>query len=140
MKGRPLAQSLTIKRVDYLAMLAHLQAVYPLEGCGLLAGRAGRVQRVYPVDNALRSPTEYEMDPHQQLKAMLDLEDAGLELLAIYHSHPQGPQEPSPTDVARAYYPEAAQIIVSLADPQRPSARAFSIAGGQVEELLLEIV
>ena len=121
-------------------MLAQLQAVYPLEGCGLLAGRAGRVERVYPVDNALHSPFEYEMDPRQQLQAMLDLEDAGWELLAIYHSHPHGPPDPSATDVARAYYPEALHVIVSLANHERPSVRAFSISGGQVEEVLLEIV
>lgn len=131
---------LTMTRRDYRTMLAHLQAVYPLEGCGLLAGRAGRVERLYSVDNALRSPTEYEMDPRQQLQAMLELEDAGWELLAIYHSHPHGPAEPSATDVARAYYPEALHVIVSLANRERPSVRAFSIAGGQVEEVLLEIV
>ncbi len=80
------------------------------------------------------------MDPHQQLRAMLDLEGAGWELLAIYHSHPHGPPEPSATDVARAYYPEALQVIVSLADRERPSVRAFSVTGGQVEEVSLEIV
>lgn len=135
-----MAETLSIRRSDYRAMLSQLQAVYPLEGCGLLAGRAGRVARLYPVDNALRSSTEYEMDPHQQLRAMLDLEEAGWELLAIYHSHPHGPPEPSATDVARAYYPEALQVIVSLADRERPSVRAFSVTGGQVEEVLLEIV
>lgn len=135
-----MAETLSIRRSDYRAMLSQLQAVYPLEGCGLLAGRAGRVARLYPVDNALRSSTEYEMDPHQQLRAMLDLEEAGWELLAIYHSHPHGPPDPSATDVARAYYPEALQVIVSLADRERPSVRAFSVTGGQVEEVLLEIV
>ncbi len=135
-----MAEILSMKRSDYLAMLSQLRAVYPLEGCGLLAGRAGRVERLYPVDNALRSPTEYEMDPRQQLQAMLDLENAGWELLAIYHSHPHGPPEPSATDVARAYYPEALHVIVSLADRKRPSVRTFSISGGQVEEVLLEIV
>lgn len=136
----PSVETLVIKRSDYVAMLDHLRATYPLEACGLLAGRAGRVERLYPVDNALRSPHAYEMEPRQQLQAMLDLEDAGWELLAIYHSHPHGPPEPSATDVARAYYPEALHVIVSLADRRRPAVRAFAIGGGQVEEVLLEIV
>ena len=135
-----MTKTLVIKRTDYLAMLAQLQDVYPLEGCGLLAGRGGRVERIYPVDNALRSPTEFEMDPGQQVQAMFDLEEAGWEMVAIYHSHPYGPPEPSTTDVARAFYPEVLQVIVSLADRERPSVRAFAIAGGQVEEVLLEIV
>ena len=121
-------------------MLAHLQAVFPREGCGLLAGHAGCVERFYPVDNVRRSPIEYEMDPQQQLQAMLEMDNVGWELLAICHSHPNGPPEPSATDIARAYYPEALQVIVSLADRERPSVRAFSITGGQVEEVLLEIV
>lgn len=136
----PSTETLVIKRSDYVAMLDHLRAIYPLEACGFLAGRAGCVERLYPVDNAHRSPHEYKMDPRQQLRAMRDLADAGWELLAIYHSHPHGPPQPSAADVARAYYPELLHVIVSLADRRRLSVRAFTIAGGQVEEVLLEIV
>jgi proteasome lid subunit RPN8/RPN11 len=133
-------QTLSIPRRQYEAMLKQLRRAYPLEACGLLAGSDGRVMRVYAVENALHSRSEYEMEPRQQVEAMLALEEAGWELLAIYHSHPDGPQTPSPTDVARANYPQAAQVIVSLADREQPVARAFTIAEGKVDEISLRIV
>lgn len=121
-------------------MLRHLQDAYPLEACGILAGRDGRVRRVYAVDNLLRSPVAFEMEPQQQLHAMLHLEEAGLEMLAIYHSHPKGPQTPSPTDIAQAYYPDVAHVIVSLADRRHPSIRAFTIREGAFDEIVLKIM
>ena len=126
---------LQIKRPLLEKMLDHLQACYPLEGCGLLAGDAqGRVTAVYPIENSLHSPTTYEMEPHQQIEAMLALEAAGWQLLAIYHSHPQGPEQPSTTDIAQAYYPEALHIIVSLREQTVPVVRAFQILGQEVIE------
>lgn len=124
----------------YEEMVAHLQNEYPLEGCGLLAGSGGRVSGHYPVSNRLRSPTAYEMEPKEQLRAMLDMEDRAWELVAVYHSHPHGPEEPSPTDIAKATYPDAAQVIVSFRRPDSPKARAFYVVDGRFDEIELAIV
>jgi proteasome lid subunit RPN8/RPN11 len=131
---------LQIERPHLKQMLAHLQACYPLEGCGLLAGDGeGRVTAVYPIENMLRSPTAYEMEPRQQIEAMLALEAAGWQLVAIYHSHPQGPEEPSPTDIALAFYPEVAYVIVSLQKLTEPTMRMFRIFGEEVVEQKIKI-
>lgn len=132
--------ALTIPSMEYEAMIRYLLSVYPLEGCGLMAGRQQCVQRLYHVENILHSPVAYKMDPRQQLEAMLAVENAGLRLLGIYHSHPQGPETPSRDDVTRATYPEVAYVIVSLADRRRPVARAFAISEGQIDELEMAIV
>lgn len=130
---------LKIKRPLYQTMLAHLQAEYPREACGILAGPSGQAEHLYPIDNILRSPVAYEMDPQQQLAAMLDLESQGWQMTAIYHSHPTGPERPSPTDVAQAYYPESVYVIVSLADRENPVARGFGIENGRFHEVTLKI-
>jgi proteasome lid subunit RPN8/RPN11 len=39
------------------------------------------------------------------------MEAQGLEMVGIYHSHPHGPDSPSPTDIAEAYYPDAVYLI-----------------------------
>ena len=129
-----------IRRKDYELMLDQLQAAYPLEACGLLAGRDQVVYAHYPVDNRLASRTMYEMEPEQQLAAMLDLEERGWEILAIYHSHPGGPETPSPLDIAQAYYPDSAYIIVSLRNRQQPSVRAFTIVENQVQEIPFRVI
>ncbi|HOU42006.1 MAG TPA: M67 family metallopeptidase [Promineifilum sp.] len=127
--------TLILSRALREEMLAHAAGLWPEEACGLLAGREERAVRLYPVENSLHSPVAYEMEPVQQVRAMLALEAEGLELLAIYHSHPDGPAQPSATDIAAAYYPDAVQLILSLADRQRPSLRAFTIIAGVVAEV-----
>ena len=75
------------------------------------------------------------MEPTQQIKSMLNIEAKGLTLLAIFHSHPHGPQTPSETDIAKAYYPEVVHLIISLRTRAKPVARAFTIIERQVNEI-----
>ena len=128
-------QTLTLTRALLDEMLAHATGLWPEEACGLVGGREGRAARLYPVENVRHSPVAFEMEPVQQIKALLAMEAEGLELIAIYHSHPHGPARPSMTDVANAYYPDAVQLIISLADRARPSVRAFTIVDGTVTEV-----
>lgn len=137
------APTLSISRILFDAVLDHLRAVYPEEGCGIIAGRDSEgaivAVAVYPVVNQLHSRTEYAMDPRQQVETMLTIAAAGLEMVAVFHSHPYGPAGPSATDIARAYYPEALQLIVSFARPEAPLARLFVMETGRVEAATLII-
>ncbi|MCZ7670746.1 MAG: M67 family metallopeptidase [Chloroflexi bacterium] len=120
-------------------MLSHLQAHYPEEACGILAGPPGQAVQLYPIDNIWRSPVAYEMAPQQQLAAMLEIEARGWQMTAVYHSHPTGPERPSAADVAQAYYPESVYIIVSLAEREQPVVRGFIIENGRFHEINLVI-
>jgi len=86
-------------------MRAHVESCLPLEACGLLAGTLSTVLQVIPVANAARSPVRFQMEPREQLAALDHIEAGGLELLGIFHSHPDGPGAPSATDIAEAAYP-----------------------------------
>ena len=130
---------LTIAASIHWTMLAHCRFVKPQEACGLLAGVDGCATVLYVIENRLHSSVAYEMDGRQQVLAMLDAEDRGLQLLAVYHSHPNGPASPSSRDIREAYYPELVQVIVSLADAERPVARAFLIAAGETASLDLRV-
>ena len=70
---------------------------------------------------------------------MREIRAAGLELLGIYHSHPQGENSPSPRDLERAYYPEAAYFIVSPRYDAAQPIRAFAIRDGRAAELDIEL-
>jgi [CysO sulfur-carrier protein]-S-L-cysteine hydrolase len=109
------------------------------ESCGLLSGRDFTIKNFYPTKNASPTPTtSYEIAPPDLFRIMREIRKNNLELIAIYHSHPTTESTPSPTDIARAYYPEAAYIIVS---PQsREPIRAFQIRDSQVTELAIEIL
>jgi proteasome lid subunit RPN8/RPN11 len=115
-------------------IVEHARRGYPAEVCGLVAGRDGVAIAAYPGRNISPTPADtYELD-HDTLARVIDFEDAGLELVAIYHSHPRGPETPSPTDIARAYYSESVYLIVSLATPDQPVVRGFSITDRKARE------
>ncbi len=88
-----------------------VEAALPEEACGLLFGRGQRVDRAAAIENELHSRLRFRLEPRAQLSAMQSAEDDGLELLGIYHSHPEGPAQPSATDLQEAAYPEAAYLI-----------------------------
>lgn len=122
-------------------MLAHLQAVYPEEGCGLLSGSVAMVATAHhAIENRLHSPTAFEMEPRQQIQVFLAIEACGEMVLAMYHSHPHGPTHPSPTDMTGAYYPEIPQIIVSLAKLDSPIVKAFWLTTDAFTELPWQMV
>lgn len=119
-------------------LISHCRAEYPNEACGLLAGKAGEATRVFEMTNAERSPVIYRMEPKEQLRVFNEIEQDNLELVGIYHSHTRSAAYPSATDVQWAYYPEAAYVIVSLAED--PAVlRAFSIVNRQVAEIEMEL-
>lgn len=120
-------------------MIEQARTEYPNECCGLLATENGRVVARYPITNRDASPVHYTMEPGEQLHAVLDIDDRGWDLGAIYHSHTHTPAFPSPTDIELAFYPEALYLIVSLADEEHPEVCGFSIVDGAVRERALEI-
>ena len=121
-------------------LLAEARRLPELECCGLLAGRDGVISAVLPARNLLASATAYEIEAAELFALFRRMRSEGLEHLGIYHSHPRGDNAPSPSDVERAFYPEAAYFIVSpLANVARP-VRAFRIVQGRVRELTLRLV
>ncbi len=102
---------LLLRREDYLAMSQHVACEAPLEACGLVAGAARQSQGVYPVPNVLRSPVRFRMAPEDQWRAMKTIMEQGLDILAIYHSHPTGPPWPSAIDTQEMAYPDSAYLI-----------------------------
>jgi proteasome lid subunit RPN8/RPN11 len=130
-------KQIMIRRPIFDTLLAHVQAFYPQEACGFLAGTGQSIQHQYVIENILQSTVAYEMNAQQQIEAMLHVEELGVELLASYHSHPAGPCWPSPTDIAQAYYPGLLYLIVSLNNRSTPEIKAFKIAENEVEEITL---
>src|SRR5262245_17599065 len=115
-------------------MVAHARAELPNEACGLLAGPDGRIERFYAMRNADDSPQTYRLDPKEQFEVWKEIDDAGWEVRGVFHSHTHTQAYPSETDRSQASIPEAFYLLVSLADPERPDLRGFTIRDGEVEE------
>ena len=119
-------------------ILAHAREEAPNECCGMVAGADGRPVRVYRAINAAASPLRYEIEPHDQYRIEMAIEDAGMELAAIYHSHTRSDPYPSQTDINLAFHPHVLYLIVGLAG-QEPELRAYRIVDGRVEGAELEV-
>ena len=121
-------------------ILVHARKGYPNEVCGLIAGKNGLVSRIFRTTNIDESSISYMMEPAEQFRAFKEMRVEGLELLAIYHSHPTSPAYPSQTDVRLAYYPEAAYLIASLQNVGAPVIKGFRILDGKITEEMLEFI
>jgi proteasome lid subunit RPN8/RPN11 len=122
----------------YEDVVAHARAEAPNECCGMIATRDGEAVRVYRARNAAASPLRYEIDGAEQFEIQMAIEDAGLDLGAIYHSHTRSDPYPSQTDINLAFYPDSLYLIVGLARGE-PEVRAYTIRDGRVAEAELVI-
>ena len=124
-------------------LLRHARAEVPNEACGLLAGdlAAGTASAYHPARNADASPYVYTVHPDDLVRIVLGIEDAGHDLVAIFHSHTHTPAVPSPTDRRQARYP-VVYLVATLSDPDATAAeslRAWRIEDGQSWEVALEL-
>jgi proteasome lid subunit RPN8/RPN11 len=80
---------------------------YPREACGLLIGRfqghVTSVEHVHAARNLASAPDRFELDPVDHLAAEDRARDAGLEVVGVWHSHPNEPAVPSDLDRAQAF-------------------------------------
>lgn len=125
-------------------LLAHAREELPNEACGLLSGdlATGRAPHYHRARNAEASPLRYNVHPDDLVRIVFAIDEAGEDLVAIFHSHTHTPAVPSPTDLRSAQYPGVFYLLATLSDPSAPPAsalRAWRIHGGQSFEVPLRI-
>jgi proteasome lid subunit RPN8/RPN11 len=102
------------------AVFAHAQAELPNECCGLMGGKfdatgTAVVVRHYPLVNEAASPVRYRCEGRSLFFAHKDMRYSGLELLAVYHSHPTSEPVPSKSDLAENFVGDGVMhLIISL--------------------------
>ena len=131
---------LKLNKIQTLALIKHSKKAHPKEACGLLAGQGSKVFKIYPVSNISKKPTRFLIKPEEQVKIMKEIEDLGLEMIGIYHSHTNKKAYPSDTDIKMAFYPEASYVIISLADKDNPEIKSFKIIEGSIKEEKIKII
>jgi proteasome lid subunit RPN8/RPN11 len=129
-------------------VVAHALDEAPNECCGMIAARNGEAVAVHRARNVHASPLRYEVDPRDQHRIQSGIEDEGLDLGAIYHSHTRSDPYPSQTDVNLAYMPETdllafpgtLYVIVGVKDRANPVIRAWTFEDRRPVEASLEVV
>jgi proteasome lid subunit RPN8/RPN11 len=129
-------------------LIAHALEGAPHEVCGVVAGREGRVERVFRVRNIANTigadehvfrdrqtdapaagqlEMDYYMDPLEYGRVEDEVDASGLEVLGYYHSHPRSEARPSPRDIRLARWLDYLYVLVSLQHQQHPEVRAWRI-------------
>ncbi len=120
-------------------MVAHAREEAPNECCGMVGSNDGEAVAVYRAANAEASPLRFRIDPEEQLALHNRIDDAGLELGAIYHSHTRTEPRPSQTDINFAkMWPGVLWIIVGL-NGGEVDVQTWRIDGGKVSDAELSV-
>jgi proteasome lid subunit RPN8/RPN11 len=121
-------------------MIAHALEGFPLEVCGILGGSGDAVTSIYRMTNTDASNEHFMMEPKEQFAVVKDLRAKGIDMLGIYHSHPETPARPSEEDIKLALTPDVSYLIVSLAEAGSPDIKSFKINAGIVQKEAIEIL
>ncbi len=74
-----------------------------VERCGVLLGHKNGdcivVEEIVEVENASKNPNEFEIDPYDLYEIWIDAEKRGLDIVAVFHTHPFGLAKPSSLDI-----------------------------------------
>ena len=125
---------LILKKELFDQIVLQSRKEFPNEACGILAGKDGKVEKVYEMSNTDASPSTFFMDAKAQLKVMKEIRNSGIQMIGIYHSHVASQAYPSEKDVELAFYPESSYVIISLKERDNPNIRSFNIKGNNIRE------
>ncbi|MCW9708010.1 M67 family metallopeptidase [Fodinibius salsisoli] len=128
--------ALTISKEALSIINEHAEADYPNECCGFFYGLADGGQRQVRVIQKVKNAKEgdqrrrFQIDPQDYQKAEKYAIDNDLDLLGVYHSHPDHPAKPSEHDrkVAMPYF---SYIIVSVQDGKAVTVRSWRLNESQ---------
>lgn len=119
---------------------AHGADAYPEEGCGFLLGTVTEdgTNRVTAVRRAVNRQSEwrtrrYQLTADDYRKADAAAREQGLDVVGIYHSHPDHPAQPSETDLEEATFPGYTYVIVFIQDGVPDTLTAWSLAPDRSE-------
>ena len=118
----------------------HGADAYPEEGCGFLLGTVtddgdNRVTALHRVTNRRTENRErrYELTADDYRAADGAAQEQGLDVVGVYHSHPDHPARPSATDLDEATFPGYTYVIVSVHDGIPDEVTAWTLAPDRSE-------
>lgn len=118
---------------------------YPYECCGVLLGQVDgderRVQAIAPSANARTDSPQnrYLIEPRELIRVQREAREQGLDIIGFYHSHPDHPAQPSPTDLEEAHWLGCSYVITSVAGRVAGATRSFLLEGtGEEDKRFME--
>jgi proteasome lid subunit RPN8/RPN11 len=114
-------------------IISNMERHLPEEACGLITGKGNLARHHFSITNGLHSPYRFQMDGSEMLNVFEWSEKHDQVLLGIYHSHPNGPENPSLTDLEEDYYPDVIKLIGSKSSIQWELKAYININSGYLQ-------
>ena len=121
---------ISVEPEAWTAMVAHAEATFPNECCGVMLGKIDSdrkvVTRALPMENAYKGTQEdrYEIRPEDLLAADRGARAEGLDLIGIFHSHPDCDAYFSKTDLENSC-PWYSFVVLSVKGGKFDHANSF---------------
>jgi proteasome lid subunit RPN8/RPN11 len=125
---------ITIEKAAWDIMVAHAESTYPNECCGVMLGKAKTVTAAKPLENIYQGAHEdrYEIRPEDLLSADREARKEGLDIVGIFHSHPDCPAYFSKTDLENSC-PWYSFVVLSIEKGKFVNAGSFLPNAEQTE-------
>ena len=128
---------LKIPKSMYEEIVAHAKSLKPIESCGYLAGKDDDMQLFIKMTNIDNEPDHFSFEPKEMFAAVKAARAEGLELAAVYHSHPESPARFSQEDKRLLVDPNMTYLIMSLMD-DKDDLKAFRLGDDGEYEVPIE--
>jgi proteasome lid subunit RPN8/RPN11 len=126
--------NLSVSKEILKAIHQHGEAAYPEEGAGLMLGKANgkakKVEVILPLENTREDEARhnrYLLDPQDYLRGEMEAARLGLDVLGVFHSHPDHPNHPSEFDREWAM-PWFSYLITSVQGGKAVESRSWLLA------------
>ena len=126
------APAITFTPASWEALKKMAEEAYPFEGCGVLVGPLSaekRVQKIVALRNVFRDEGrgrfDFSFSAKEFMEAQLAAEKQNLDIVGIYHTHPDHPPRPSPTDASQPMLAGWINIIAAVHGGTFKEAKAW---------------
>ena len=91
-------QKIILKQSDKKILSQYSENQKPNESCAILFGKNNQVQDIFLAENIDESPINFTISNEQLLEGYRIAEDKKMDVIGIFHSHPNSDAFPSNTD------------------------------------------
>jgi proteasome lid subunit RPN8/RPN11 len=103
-----------IKKEILESIKEHAINELPNEACGYLAGLENKILKMIKMTNIDKSPEHFSFDVKEQFAAIKNLRKEGMEIIGIYHTHPETAARMSEEDIRLANDINIIYLIYSI--------------------------
>lgn len=140
---------MTFSKEAWEELRRQAQAAYPFEGCGLLLGpfeKRKKATKIVVLKNTLRDVGrgrfDFQFSSQEFAEKQLAADRENLDVVGIFHTHPDHPPTPSKTDESQPMLSGWISVIASVHGGKFKEAKAWwreeDVQSFQESELVLE--